>query len=70
MKTTFEFIGMFCAGWFGAFVLLLALKNEFPQQDAQFEKQVNSKMKRLMLNSGLIVAFAWLLYHWTPAFGD
>jgi len=65
MKTAFEFVG-----WFASFVLLLAFKNEFPEQDAQFEKQIKVAFRRLTFRSGLIVAATWLLYHWTPAFGD
>jgi hypothetical protein len=65
MITAFEFLGMFCIGWFASFVLLLAFKNEYPKQDEPFEKQINKSLRNLTFRFGLIVAVAWLLYHWT-----
>lgn len=70
MRTALEFLGMFCVGWAASFVLLLAFKNEYPEQDAQIEKQIKDAFRRLTFRAGLIVAVVWLLYHWGPIFGD
>ena len=71
MATICNFVGMFLIGWIGSLVLLLAFENEHPKcLDSETQKQINQAVKKLSFRAGLIVAAAWLMYHWTPVFGD
>jgi len=71
MKTVIEFVIVWFAGWFGAFILLVAYGNAFPKiEDAQLEKQGIVAFRKLCFRAGLIVAVVWLMYRLTPAFGD
>ena len=72
MKTVVELILAWLIGWFAATILLGAFENAHPG-DSQLEsskRQINEARKKLAFRSGLIVAFIWLMYHLTPAFGD
>jgi hypothetical protein len=71
MMTVLNFLLVFLGGYLAAAILLAAYENAHPTiQDAQLEKQRKEAFRKLCFRAGLIVAFIWLMYHWTPAFGD